>query len=372
MSTIEDMMDEPPPLIDHDEDDDDIDEQEINFNEEPCTDLFSDKVFPTAQECLDHCKTIHGFDIKVLKDKHDLDCFSFIQLVNYIRQTKASPEFVKNLENGDLWKKDEFMKPVIANDSLLMYDIEEVEIDREDLNDLDSIQSLRKELEEMRAKAELLEKAFFSDVENMRQITKNLINADDKPKNNHIKDVASSIKAEEDGGYAGSYAHFSIHHEMLSDSKRTEAYRDAIYNNVQQVEGTSVLDLGCGTGILSMFCAKAGAKDVTGVDMSDILHHTRDIVHENNLDNKITLIKGRLEDVKELDGKKFDILVSEWMGYFLLYEGMLDSVISARDKYLKPGGLVLPNDCFMYLFAISDEEHYAKNIDFWQDVYGFK
>ena len=60
------------------------------------------------------------------------------------------------------------------------------------------------------------------------------------------------------------------------------------------------------------------------------------------------------------------------MGYFLLYEGMLDSVIAARDKYLSTGGLILPNDCFMHLFAISDEDRYAKTIDFCQDVYCFK
>ena len=72
--------------------------------------------------------------------------------------------------------------------------------------------------------------------------------------------MASTIKASEDGGYAGSYAHFSIHHEMLSDSARTEAYRNAIYNNLHQMKDTNVLDLGCGTGILSMFCAK-GTKD---------------------------------------------------------------------------------------------------------------
>ena len=47
--------------------------------------------------------------------------------------------------------------------------------------------------------------------------------------------MASTIKASEDGGYAGSYAHFSIHHEMLSDSARTEAYRNAIYNNLHQM-----------------------------------------------------------------------------------------------------------------------------------------
>ena len=141
--------------------------------------------------------------------------------------------------------------------------------------------------------------------------------------------------------------------------------------NPSQIKGQTVLDLGCGTGILSMFCAKAGAAKVLGVDMSEIIHSTRDIVRENGLDDRISLIKGRLEDVS-LEGEKFDILVSEWMGYFLLYEGMLDSVISARDKYLKPGGLILPNACTMFLFAISDEDRYDKTIDYWKDVYGFK
>ena len=201
-------------------------------------------------------------------------------------------------------------------------------------------------------KAELLE-----------QLTKSLIegNQDDK-----------IVKTKEDGGYAGSYAHFSIHHEMLSDKVRTEAYRDAVYDSPDQIKDKQVLDLGCGTGILSMFCAKAGAANVTAVDMSDIIHNTNDIIRENQLEHKIKLIKGRLEDVQELQGKKFDVLISEWMGYFLLYEGMLDSVISARDKYLSPGGLILPNHCLMHLFAISDQDRYDKTVDFWKDVYGFK
>ena len=66
------------------------------------------------------------------------------------------------------------------------------------------------------------------------------------------------------------------------------------------MKDTNVLDLGCGTGILSMFCAKAGAKSVTGVDMSDIIHSTTDIIRENNFQDVITLVKGRLEDVEDL------------------------------------------------------------------------
>jgi type I protein arginine methyltransferase len=47
----------------------------------------------------------------------------------------------------------------------------------------------------------------------------------------------------------------------------------------------------------------------------------------------ITLIKGKIEEV-DLPVSKVDIIISEWMGYFLLYESMLDTVLFARDKWL--------------------------------------
>ena len=68
-----------------------------------------------------------------------------------------------------------------------------------------------------------------------------------------------------------------------------------------------------------------------------------DIVRENGLEKTITLLKGRLEDIHELNGRRFDVIVSEWMGYFLLFEGMLDSVIAARKRHLMEGGRLLPN-----------------------------
>ena len=51
---------------------------------------------------------------------------------------------------------------------------------------------------------------------------------------------------------------------------------------------------------------------------------------------------------------------------------MLDSVIDARDKYLAPGGRVLPNRCTIRLVGVSDLERYAATVDYWKDVYGFK
>lgn len=71
------------------------------------------------------------------------------------------------------------------------------------------------------------------------------------------------------------------------------------------------------------------------------------------MENKIKLVRGKIEEVT-LNEPMVDVLVSEWMGYFLLFEGMLDSVIHARNKYLAPDGLMLPNSCTISMMAIGD------------------
>ncbi|KAI1794066.1 S-adenosyl-L-methionine-dependent methyltransferase [Ganoderma leucocontextum] len=170
--------------------------------------------------------------------------------------------------------------------------------------------------------------------------------------------------------YADSYAHFGIHEEMLKDTVRTGSYRNAIIQNPHLFKDKVVLDVGCGTGILSMFAAKAGAKHVVGVDMSNIIDQAVKIVEANGFKDRITLVKGKLEEV-QLPFDQFDIIISEWMGYFLLYESMLDTVLLARDKYLKPNGLIFPDVATLYLAAIEDNEYKEEKINFWDNVYGF-
>jgi protein arginine N-methyltransferase 1 len=64
-----------------------------------------------------------------------------------------------------------------------------------------------------------------------------------------------------------------------------------------------------------------------------------------------------------------DIIISEWMGYFLLYESMLDTVLFARDKWLRqPGGIVLPDRASLSLAAIEDGQYRHEKIDFWDNV----
>ena len=78
---------------------------------------------------------------------------------------------------------------------------------------------------------------------------------------------------------------------MLKDTVRTDAYRDFIYENKDLFKNKIVLDVGCGTGILSMFCARAGAQRVIAVDNSDIINFARENVYRNGMGETITLIK---------------------------------------------------------------------------------
>lgn len=61
--------------------------------------------------------------------------------------------------------------------------------------------------------------------------------------------------------------------------------------------------------------------------------------------------------------KEYDIIISEWMGYFLLYESMLDTVLLARDKYLKKGGLIFPDTASIFIATIEDQDYKDEKIN---------
>ena len=92
---------------------------------------------------------------------------------------------------------------------------------------------------------------------------------------------------------------------MLKDKIRTKAYMNSIMKNKvlldykfkQLFEGKIVLDVGAGTGILSIFAAKAGAKHVYAVEYANIAYHAIKIIKDNGLDDKITVIKGKIEEI---------------------------------------------------------------------------
>ncbi|TRY75107.1 hypothetical protein TCAL_00624 [Tigriopus californicus] len=374
-------------------------ESHHTFGHQPCLDLFSQTVCPSSQACLTHMRDQHQFDLKAWVVELNLthSPLEVIQWINFLRTQRPSVAQLRGLVSERPWRQACYMKPFLKDDPLLMMDFEEDEDEAmpglvgdfqaqtqlasavpqpvQCTSDLVSFKSQEwcqflKAHETLalalREKEERIQDMLQA-MNQMKITAQNLIQGD-LP----TPDPAQSDQRTHDESYAGSYAHFGIHHEMLSDRIRTQAYRDAIEKNARShIHGREVLDLGCGTGILSMFCARAGARSVIGVDMSDIVHQAMEIVHENGLGQQIRLIKGKLEEAS-LDDAQFDVIVSEWMGYFLLFEGMLDSVIMARNKYLRKGGKVLPNRCTMHLVGVSDRQRYSETVEYWRDVYGFK
>ncbi|KAG2455387.1 ANM1 methyltransferase, partial [Polypterus senegalus] len=106
------------------------------------------------------------------------------------------------------------------------------------------------------------------------------------------------------------------------------------------------------------------------IECSSISDYAVKIVKANKLDHVVTIIKGKVEEV-ELPVDGVDIIISEWMGYCLFYESMLNTVIYARDKWLKPDGLIFPDRATLYVTAIEDRQYKDYKIHWWENVYGF-
>jgi predicted RNA methylase len=125
---------------------------------------------------------------------------------------------------------------------------------------------------------------------------------------------------------------------MLRDRVRNEAYQRAIQQVVKP--GDVVLDIGAGTGILSIFAAQAGARRVFAVERTGVASVARAMIARNGFTEQIDVLEQDVEDV--VLPEKVDVIVSEWMGGFGVDENMLAPQVIARQRWLKPGGVMLP------------------------------
>ncbi len=128
------------------------------------------------------------------------------------------------------------------------------------------------------------------------------------------------------------YAEFEVHRTMICDRVRTGAFRRAIDSVVRP--GDIVLDVGAGSGILSVFAARAGAARVYAVERTSAAVLAQELAAANGAAEIVQVIHGDVLDV-ELP-ERVDVIVSEWLGGFGIDEGMLVPVIVARDRWLKP------------------------------------
>uniref|UniRef100_A0AAV1U9N7 type I protein arginine methyltransferase n=1 Tax=Peronospora matthiolae TaxID=2874970 RepID=A0AAV1U9N7_9STRA len=338
--------------------------------------VFCTSKFRTEAPLHAHLQETHDFSLHQEILTHKLDTYGTIQLINFLRWNAlngVAADRVKQTlatEGSAAFQKDEFLKPVVADDPLL-YCLDCADSDSSDDGDEHEAvenrkgvkveaSSARDDTSDLAARLQRENQALKQQVARLSKLVQDFVvdGESDAP----IEDAANN-----DTYYFDSYSKVDIHREMITDRVRTDGYRNAILNNPEVFKGKVVMDVGCGTGILSMFAAQAGAAKVIGIDCSEMGDVAREIVVANGFSDVTTILRGKVEDM-DLPVDKVDIIVSEWMGYCLLYEAMLDTVLFARDKWLAPDGRLFPDKCSLFIQGMEDS---SQRLAFWDNVYGF-
>ncbi len=157
--------------------------------------------------------------------------------------------------------------------------------------------------------------------------------------------------------YYINYASLEQQRWMVADRSRTDAFAKAVVEVVQP--GDVVIDVGAGTGILSLLAAKAGARRVIGVERSDMATYARELIQRNGFSDRVKIVHGNARNLKL--NESVDVIISEWLGHMAYVEGMFRSVIHVRDAWLKPGGKLLPASVDVMFAPIDDKELYNEH-----------
>ncbi|XP_009607187.1 probable protein arginine N-methyltransferase 3 [Nicotiana tomentosiformis] len=408
-----------------DENGDEEDEDEAMNSELLC--LFCDSLYNSSNALFEHCSSAHRFNFNTLKTTFALDFYGCFKLINYIRSKVAENKCwscgivcrskedllnhlheVINFDEGLFpWNDDEFLKPL--NEDALLYsfddadegdDVEDVmSVDKKELiKDFEHISidedDFESETEENKPiasiqnggkSASVTDATFSNGIVTAEAGASSYKNLDDQDSSLYIAKVAANKVKDVNKSYFGGYSSYGIHRDMISDKVRTDAYRQAILENPSLIKGAVVMDVGCGTGILSLFAAQAGASRVIAVEASEKMAAVAaQIAKDNNIlrigsenegsdpgNGVMEVVQGMVEELQSTQKVRphsVDVLVSEWMGYCLLYESMLSSVLYARDQFLKPGGAVLPDMATMFVAGFGRG---GTSIPFWENIYGF-
>ena len=163
------------------------------------------------------------------------------------------------------------------------------------------------------------------------------------------------------------------HPRMLNDTARNEAFERAIRLALEK-EGRQarVLDIGTGSGLLSMMAARAGAAHIDSCEQVPVIAETAErIIAANHLQQRIRVFH---KSSRELTighdlAQRADILVSELISSDLLAEGVLDTFADAHARLLRPNATMIPHAATA--IGCLAESAILHNYAFVADVSGF-
>lgn len=175
--------------------------------------------------------------------------------------------------------------------------------------------------------------------------------------------------------YFDSYNHYGVHEDILRDNVTMQAYQAAILQNPHIFAGKVVLEVSAGLGFCSLMAAKAGARRVIALESQPELCALGAMIALRNgfTPDVLQFVCERPSSLDQLpDGiGEVDIIVSLWMGYFLMYEARLSDVIDARQKWLKADGLMFPSRAKLNVALMEDRKYERQHFDYFSSVWGF-
>ena len=150
------------------------------------------------------------------------------------------------------------------------------------------------------------------------------------------------------------------HRQYLADDVRLHAFRHAIAEVVRP--GDTVLDLGSGTGILGLFACAAGAARVYSLEESGLIELARDVVAANGFSDRVVFVQRTSLDA--MLPERVDVIVCDFIGRFGYDATLIEDGADARDRFLEPGGRIVPREVGVVLAPVEDAKTYDR-IDFW-------
>ncbi len=158
----------------------------------------------------------------------------------------------------------------------------------------------------------------------------------------------------------------SVHAGMLFDEERVRKYAAAISQVVKK--GDIIADIGTGTGLLAFLCLKAGAKRVHAIERSSAIEWAKEIADKNGFSDRIVFHE---EDSRSCNlPEKVDVVVSELIGHIAFEEGMAESLFDAKERFLVPGGIMIPESVQLKVALVEENEVYPDCVDCWQNIEG--
>ncbi len=153
------------------------------------------------------------------------------------------------------------------------------------------------------------------------------------------------------------------HRTMTADRVRNDAFYAALKKVIVPGQ-TTVADIGCGTGILGFMAAKLGAKHVYLLETAEIAEIARKLARHNKIRN-IELVPAHSTEVDPPN--RVDVVVSETLGNYPFEENIIETLADARDRYLEPGGILIPGKVQQYVSVVTAGS-YLKDLSTWDDV----